>query len=78
MNDTVSNSREWLLPELRAQEGDQMIECALVPELDAIAPRLLAQDLPLPILGDEARRGMEPFNLSAHVQLERIATLGEE
>ena len=55
-----------------------MVERAIVPERDAIAPGLLAEGLPVPILGDEARRGMEAFDLSAHGQLERVATLGEE
>ena len=78
MNDAMTDAGQVLLAELRAQEGDQMIERALVPELDAIAPGLLAQGLPVPILGDETRRGMEAFGLSAHSQLERVATLGEE
>ena len=78
VNDAVSNSCQALLAELRAQEGDQMIERAIVPKLDAVAPGLLAQGLPVPILGDETRRGMEAFDLSAHGQLERVATLGEE
>ena len=78
VNDAMSDSREAMLAELRAQEGDQMIERAIMPKLDAIAPGLLAQDLPVPILGDETRRGMEAFGLSAHSQLERGATLGEE
>ena len=55
-----------------------MIERAIVPKLDAVGPGLLAQGLPVPILGDETRRGMETFGLSAHSQLERVATLGEE
>src|SRR5271165_887743 len=78
VNDAVSNSRQALRAELRTQEGDQMIERAIVPKLDAVAPGLLAQGLPVPILGDETRRGMETFGLSAHGQLERFATLGEE
>jgi hypothetical protein len=67
-----------LLAELRTQEGDQMIERPIVPKRDTIAPGLLAQDLPVPILGDETRRGIEAFDVSAHGQLERVASLGEE
>ena len=58
VNDAVSNAREGLPAELRTQEGDQMIERPIVPKRDAITPGLLAQDLPVPILGDETRRGM--------------------
>src|SRR5271157_2582962 len=78
VDNPMSDSRKGVLAELRALEGDQMIERPIVPKPDAIAPGLLAQGLPVPILGDKTRRGMETFCLSAHGQLKCVATRGEE
>src|SRR5208282_3671479 len=78
MDVPMSDSRQGLFAEFRALEGNQMIERAVVAKLNAIAPGLLAQGLPVPILGDETRRGIKAFRLPARSQFETVATRSKE
>ncbi len=76
VHDAMADADEAMVGELGAQECDQVIERAVVAELDTFAPRLLAEHvLPSAVLRDEARRRVEAFRLSARDQLERIAAL---
>ncbi len=43
MHDAMADADEAMLGELGAQERDQVIERAVVAELRALAPRLLAE-----------------------------------
>ena len=45
VHDAVADADQAVLGELLAQERDQVIERAVVAELDALAPRLLAEQL---------------------------------
>src|SRR5262249_28881501 len=77
VHNTVADADQALVTEFLAHERDQVIERTVVTELRALAPRFLAKNLPVAILGDEARRGVKPFGLASRRQLRLALALRE-
>ncbi len=73
----VADAGQAVLGERRAHSRDQMVERAVVTELDSFAPGLLREDLSRAVLGDEARRRVQPLGLPARDQFVLVTALGE-
>lgn len=65
MHDPMSDADQPLIAELHAQQCDEVVERALVTQLDAVAPGLLVEGLIFSILGNETGRCVEPLGLAA-------------
>jgi hypothetical protein len=78
VHNTMSHSDETIASELGAQKRDQIIERAVMTERRPFGPALLRCRCPVAVLGDEARCGVDFFNLAAHLQFEIMATIEKE
>ena len=82
MHDTMAHAREGVTGELggqlSVQEGEQMIERAIVAETHRFAPGLLCDNLPVPAPRDEVRRGIKLLDLAAQRQLDFVTARREE
>src|SRR5262249_48437126 len=68
VNDSMADRSQTIFCEVLAQERKQVIECAVVAELRAFAPRLLVKHGAFRVLRDEARRCVEPLDLTTRRQ----------
>jgi hypothetical protein len=74
----VADPHQAVPLEVRAQEGDQVIDGARMPQLHAAAPGLLFRHLPRSVLGGEAGIGVEPLDLAACLQLHLLPAQQEQ
>jgi hypothetical protein len=78
VHDTMPHADEAVLGELGTHEGDQVIERAIVAELDPLTPGFFTQDLARAVLGHEPRRGVQAFCLAARGQIQHVAARHEQ
>ena len=78
VHDPMTDADEPVLGEPLTQERDEVIERAVMTERDALAPRLLVDGRAAAVLGNEARRRVQPLGLPARDEREALRAVGEQ